>query len=167
MTMQATKPGVASTDHDLITPAPATSHQTSGLDTGRASVPDHVPAEMAAQHPDAASVVAAAAQPAPRGGVRVVSRGDTPRSPARAILGLAACAALATLSAATTPAATATVGAAPSTANPAPTTTAPVSAPTPSCPPGTSVVVRCTPPCPALSPLSFSLANCTPARSVP
>lgn len=52
------------------------------------AVPDHVPAALAAEHPDAAAVVAAPARRPAR--VRVVQR-PRRRSPARLVLALAAC----------------------------------------------------------------------------
>ncbi len=58
-------------------------------------VPDHVPAGVAAEHADAASVVSARRRPV--GGVRVVSRGQREGSPAGTVLAFVACAAVAAL----------------------------------------------------------------------
>ena len=125
------------------------------------TVPDHVPRDVAAEHPDAAAVVAGRS---PRGGVRVVSRGER-RSPAGLILGLVACALMAAFTAPASAPAAATASN-PSIVHSTPEST-PTTPATPStgCPAGTSVVVRCQPPCAPLAPLSFNLTPCLPATS--
>lgn len=145
---------------------PATQVQPPRIERPVPTVPDHVPPEVAAEHPDAAAVVAAPpARPAPQGGVRVVGRGEERPAWALRILGLAACAFLAALSAGS---GNAGGGASPVT-EPAATTTAPsaVSAPEApqpqGCPPGTSVVVGCDPPCPTRTLLEFPWQPCPPA----
>lgn len=121
------------------------------------TVPDHVPADVAAEHPDAATVVAGG-RPRPVT-VRVVDRGAK-RSRAGLVLALAACGLLAAFAGggasgspdvvrvrATTPPAATTVTAAPSAS---------------SCPPGSSVVLRCEPPC-SPAPFASPFGICRPA----
>jgi hypothetical protein len=158
MTMQDTRPDIALTDDTPIATDFA-SQRALGVDTPVPAVPDQVPAEIAAQHPDAAAVVAAGSKP--RGGVHVVSRGSAHRSPARAILGLAACGLVTALAAPLSAPVRAEV--APSAEIRPVASTAPVPTATPSCAPGTSVIVRCTPPCPIFPPVSLNTATaCVP-----
>ena len=128
------------------------------------AIPDHVPADVAAQHPDAAAVVSSGRPH--RGGVRVVSRGEQRRSPAGAILALVACAALAAGAAGASPSDQGTDPVIPAPAAPAtgPTVTTSNGVAEASCAPGASVVVRCDPPCPVPSPLAFPLGGCAPRR---
>lgn len=118
------------------------------------TVPDHIPADVSAEHPDAAAVVAR--RPERPVTVRVVDRGPT-RSKAGLVLALAACALVAVLAGGaqepsprpvqpTTPPAATTV------------TTVPADG---RCGPGAPMVLRCDPPC---SPASFGppLGFCSP-----
>lgn len=61
------------------------------------TVPDHVPAELLAEYPDAERLVSATR--APRGGVKVVDRGHERPIWALRLLAVVACAALAALTA--------------------------------------------------------------------
>lgn len=131
------------------------------------TVPDHVPPEVAAQHPDAAAVVSAPpARPARGGGVRVVGRGEQRPAWALRILGLVACAVLAAVAGSTrsTGAETSPVTgpAATTTATPAVSAT---EAPQPQgCAPGSPVVLRCEPPCEMSTLLGFPWQPCPPTE---
>jgi hypothetical protein len=121
------------------------------------TVPDHVPADVAAEHPDAASVVAR--RPSRPITVRVVDRGR-PRSRAGLVLAMAACALVAAFVGggaepqdqvqvrATTPPAATTVTSAPAAPS--------------SCPAGSSVVLRCEPTC-SPPPFGSPFGICRPA----
>lgn len=120
-------------------------------------VPDHVPAHVAAEHPDAASVVAR--RPERPISVRVVGR-DERRSRAGLVLGLAACALLAAFVGGGD-ARSDTVEVRATTAPAATTVTS--SAATAQCPPGSSVVAVCGPVC---TPAPFSpFGVCRPASA--
>lgn len=117
--------------------------------------PHHVPVGLIAEHPDAARIVAERARR--RGAVRVVSRGDRRRSPARVVLGLAACAALATFASGPRTATDSVARAAPAVLSQAGGAQSEVA----SCGAVRSVVLRCTPSCP---PVSASMTfGCGPA----
>jgi len=133
-------------------------------------VPDHVPAEVAAEHPDAASVVAREPElpsPSPYS-VRTVDRAER-RTRAGVVLALAACALVAALvpgstSEADPPVTTVTAGstttASPASEQPATERTAAAAA----CPPGTSVVVSCGPStCGPVPPWSPFFGPCGPS----
>lgn len=145
----------------------ATQVQPPRIDRPVPTVPDHVPPEVAAQHPDAAAVVSAPpARPAPGGGVRVVGRSEERPVWALRILAVVACALLAAVTGGSGSAG----GAASPVTEPAATTTAPPAVSTTGasqpqgCPPGTPVVVRCDPPCPSTF-LGFPWQPCPPAGS--
>jgi len=116
-------------------------------------VPDHVPAEIAAEHPDAAGVVArepagSTSTPAPYA-LRLVSRGER-RTRGALVAAFAACALVAAL----VPGSDRTRVEAPTTVTARSTTTAiPMEQ---ACPAGQSVVVQCErAPCPDVSPWSW------------
>ena len=123
-------------------------------------VADHVPDRLVAEHPDAAAVVVASRRPV---SVRVVSRGEEHRSPARMILGLVACASLALFAAGSSDPRRPVdrLGTTP----PVPVATESAGAVAPAgCAPGVSVAVRCEPPCQPLSPLTLT-PTCPPSGS--
>ena len=137
-------------------------------------VPDHVPVEVAAEHPDAANVVARQPHPQVQGSctVRAVDRAER-RSRSGFVLALAACALVAALASGSggervgAPVTTVTAGST-TTATPnndeASTGTAPVSS---NCPSGTSVVVQCGPTtCAPLAPWSPFFGPCGRSRDV-
>lgn len=135
-------------------------------------VPDHIPADIAAEHPDAASVVAREpllAEPAPYT-VRTVERGLR-RTRAGFLLALAVCAVVAALvggsggSSSDTPVTTVTAGSTTTASStPAPPTST-VNAASATCPPGTSVVVQCGPStCAPVAPWSPFFGPCGPSR---
>lgn len=150
----------------IQTDRPATQVQAPRIERPVPTVPDHVPPEVAAQHPDAAAVVSAPPQPRQRGGVRVVGRGEQRPAWALRILGLVACAALAAAAGSSDDTRAAPVA----VTEPAATTTAPPAvtaseATQPQgCAPGASVVVRCEPPCPTPALLEFPWQPC-PSRT--
>lgn len=121
-------------------------------------VADHVPDLLVAEHPDAAAVVGGTR---PRVAVRVVSRGEEHRSPARMMLGLVAFASLALFAAGSSDPQRpvdrlGTTGA---------VAIESVGAGAPSgCGPGVSVAVRCEPPCEPLSSLALT-PGCPPTGS--
>lgn len=123
-------------------------------------VHDHVPPDVAAEHPDAAAVVAAtSARPTPRGGVRVVGRGEERPVWVLRILGLAACAVLATLTADSERSGAGASSVTEATATAPPVATTDAVEPN-GCAPGTSVIVRCAPPCDAPTLLNVAWTPC-------
>lgn len=145
----------------VLTPSPA-EHR----------VPDHVPTEVAAEHPDAASVVARGPESLVPGSytVRTVDRSER-RSRSGFVLALTACALVAALvpgssndrvgAPVTTVTAGSTTTAMPNDDEPS-AGAAPVSS---TCPPGTSVVVQCGPArCAPVAPWSPFFGPCGPSR---
>lgn len=123
------------------------------------TVPDHVPADVAAEHPDAASVVAGRPTPGPVT-VRVVDRMSR-RSRAGLVLALAACALVAAFAGGGTEGPD--VVRVRATTPPAATTVSTV-APASSCAPGSSVVAVCHGPACLPAPLA-PFGICRPAAS--
>lgn len=124
------------------------------------TVPDHVPPHVAAEHPDAAAVVAGpSADRTPRAGVRVVGRGEERPIWVLRIVALVACAALAAV---TSSSERSGAGALTLAEAAAPTAPALISAPTTAepteCVLGTPL--RCEPPCPAQRLLDWSWEPC-------
>lgn len=118
------------------------------LHTETQAAPDHVPADVAAEHPDAASVVARrSGRPVT---VRAVERPQR-RSRAGLVLALAACACVAAFVGGGDGNSPETVRV--SATTPAAATTVTSAAPHAQCPPGSPIVLRCEAPC---TPAPFS-----------